>query len=115
MLSAGGHDKKALLHDVRCCIAVLSVFHFFSDTRAPYARIGTVFSGIMVPVHPFIRGCPHGDTMSDEKRIRCPYCQKVFKLKVKPMRDDQKTLNLQCPYCKESLAITREMIASSPS
>lgn len=53
--------------------------------------------------------------MSDEKRIRCPYCQKVFKLRVKPMREDQKTVNLQCPYCKESLALTREMLYSAQS
>lgn len=106
---------KTLLHGVRCCIAVRSVFQFFLPPEPPMRAPAWRFRDYGPANCLCIRVRPHGDSMSDEKRIRCPYCQKVFKLKVKPIRDDQKKLNLQCPYCKESLAITREMIASSQS
>lgn len=48
--------------------------------------------------------------MALEKKVRCPYCQKVFLWRVKPLREGQGTVNLTCPYCKEQLALKKEAL-----
>lgn len=47
--------------------------------------------------------------MAEEKKIRCPYCRKVFLWKVE-LKSDNPHVNLGCPYCKEQLVLKRDML-----
>ncbi|MGE4299881.1 MAG: hypothetical protein AB7E47_17830 [Desulfovibrionaceae bacterium] len=49
--------------------------------------------------------------MAEEKKVRCPYCKKVFLWKPVNVSGDVATVNLHCPYCKENLVLKKEMIS----
>ena len=47
-----------------------------------------------------------------EKRVRCPYCHKVFKCRIRTMSGNKSTIDLKCPYCKEQLMLKKDMVMS---
>ncbi|AEL79429.1 hypothetical protein Dde_4027 [Oleidesulfovibrio alaskensis G20] len=46
-------------------------------------------------------------------RVRCPYCQKVFLLKKKTLREGQNSVSVKCPYCAEGLVLPAECFIKS--
>lgn len=47
-----------------------------------------------------------------EKRVRCPYCQKVFRCRIRSVTGENAVIDIVCPYCKEQLVIKKDMIVS---
>lgn len=52
-------------------------------------------------------------TTEAASRIRCPYCQKVFLLKNKPLKEGQSSVSLKCPYCSEGLVLKADFFKSA--
>lgn len=56
-------------------------------------------------------------TDTDAKKVRCPYCCKVFLYRFKGVQGTAGTVSLVCPHCAETIALPRKALCtpSTPS
>ncbi len=47
-----------------------------------------------------------------EKKVRCPYCGKVFRCRIRSVSSEAGVIDMTCPYCKEQLILKKEMVMS---
>ncbi|SIN73917.1 hypothetical protein [Halodesulfovibrio marinisediminis] len=48
-----------------------------------------------------------------EKKVRCPYCGKVFRCRIRSISGEGRVIDLTCPYCKEQLILKTDMITEA--